>query len=101
MFTIGMFAHEMHIKESKATNFKLECKWNLIRFCFENLLLCILIPKEPWILKEHNLDFDRLCRLEKWSNGAKILVCGGGPSYLSNKKIFTQNIFMVSELKGF
>ena len=48
-----------------------------------------------------NLDFDRLCKLEKWSNGAEILVCGGGPLYLSNKTILIQNKFMVSELKGF
>ena len=26
MFSIGMFAHEMHIKASKVTGFKLECK---------------------------------------------------------------------------
>ena len=47
------------------------------------------------------MDFDRLCKLEKWSNGAEILVCDGRPSYLSNKTIFTQNKFMVSELQGF
>ena len=52
-------------------------------------------------LRKHNLDFDRLCKLEKWSNRAEILVCGRGPSDLSNKTIFTQNKFMVSELQGF
>ena len=50
------------------------------------------------MLVEHNLDFDKLCNLEKWSNGAEILVCNGGPSYLSNKRILAQNKFMVSEL---
>ena len=73
----------------------------LIRFYFKNLLLCILIPKEPWVLKVQNLDFDRLYKLEKWSNGAEILVCDGGPSNLSNKTILTQNKFTVSELQGF
>ena len=58
-------------------------------------------PKEPWILRKCNLDFDRLCKLEKWSNGAEILVCGRGPLYLSNKTILIQNKFTVSELKGF
>ena len=55
-------------------------------------------PKEPSVLKEHNLNIDRLCKLEKWSNGAEILVCGGQPSYLSDKTILTQKKFMVSEL---
>ena len=45
--------------------------------------------------------FDRLRELEKWSNGAEIFVCGGGPLYLSNKTIVIQNKFRVSELKGF
>ena len=67
----------------------------------ENLVLCILIFKGPWVLKKHNLDFNRLCDLEKWSNGAEILVCGGGPLHLSNKTILIQNKFRVSELKGF
>ena len=31
---------------------------------------------------EQNLNFDTLYKLEKWSNGAEILVCDGGPSYL-------------------
>ena len=57
-----------------------------------------LISKEPQDHREHNLNFDRICKLEKWSNEAKILVCGGRPSYLSNKIVFTQNKFMVSEL---
>ena len=51
--------------------------------------------------QKRNLDFDRLCELEKWSNGAEILVCGAGPLYLSNKTILIQNKFTVSELKGF
>ena len=67
----------------------------------ENLVLCILILKEPWVLKKGNLDFDGLCELEKWSNGAAIFVCGGGPLYLSNRTIVIQKKFMVSELKGF
>ena len=67
----------------------------------ENLVLCILIFKEPWVLRKCNLDFDRLCELEKWSNGAEILVCGGGPLYLSNKTILIQNKFRINELKGF
>ena len=67
----------------------------------ENLVLCILILKEPWVLKKGNLDFDRLCELEKWSNGAEIFVCGGRPLYLSNKTIVIQNKFRVNELKGF
>ena len=67
----------------------------------ENLVLCILILEEPWVLKKGNLDFDRLHELEKWSNGATIFVCGRGPLYLSNKRIVIQNKFMVSELKGF
>ena len=50
------------------------------------------------MLKGHNLNFDKLCKLEKWSNEAKILVCGGGPSYLSNKIFFSQNKVVVSEL---
>ena len=33
-------------------------------------LLLVLIPKEPWVFKDHNLNFDRICKLEKWSNGA-------------------------------
>ena len=56
-----------------------------------------LIPKEPRDPRDHNLKFDRLYKLEKWSNGAKILVCGGRPSYLLNKTILTQKKFMVSE----
>ena len=67
----------------------------------KQLVLCILILKEPWILGKLNLDFDRLCELEKWSNGAENLVCGGGPLYLSNKTILIQNKFRVSELIGF
>ena len=42
------------------------------------------------MLREHNLNFDKLCKLEKWSNGAEILVCGGQPPYLSNETILTQ-----------
>ena len=57
-----------------------------------------IVSKEPSVLKEHNLNFGRLCKLEKWSNGAEILVCDGQPSYLSNKTILTQNKFTVSEL---
>ena len=34
----------------------------------------MLAPKEPSVLREHNLNFGRLCKLEKWSNGAEILV---------------------------
>ena len=67
----------------------------------ENLVLCILILKEPWVFKKGNLDFDRLCELELWSNGIEIFVCDGGPPYLSNKTIVIQNKFGVSELKGF
>ena len=51
-----------------------------------------LTPKEPSVLREHNLNFGRLCKLEKWSSGAEILVCGQS-SYLSNKTIFIQNKF--------
>ena len=58
-------------------------------FCFH------LTPKEPLDPREHNLNFDKLCKLKKWSNRAEILVCGGLPSYLS---ILTQNKFKVSEL---
>ena len=50
------------------------------------------------MLREHYLNFGKLCKSNKWSNGAEILVCGGQPSYLSNKTILTQNKFMVSEL---
>ena len=67
----------------------------------ENLVLCILILKEPWVLRKGNLDFDRLCELEKWSKGAEIFVCGGGLLYLSNKTIVIQNKFTVTELIGF
>ena len=67
----------------------------------ENLVLCILFFKKPWVLKKGNLDFDRLRELGKWSNGAEIFVCGGGPLYLSNKTIVIQNKFRISELKGF
>ena len=62
------------------------------------LVIWSLTPKKPRDPKEHNLKFDTLCKLEKWSNWAEILVCGGRPSYLSNKTILTQNKFMVSEL---
>ena len=68
--------------------------------CFQNLVLCMLILKEPWIFKEQNLDFDRLRKLENWSNGAEILICGGRPSYLSNKTMLTQKKFTVSEVQG-
>ena len=67
----------------------------------ENLVLCILILKEPWVLRKCNLDFDRLCELEKWSNGAEILLCSGGPLYLSNKTILIQNKFRISALIRF
>ena len=50
------------------------------------------------MLNEHNLNFDKLRKLEKWSNEAEILVCGGRPSYLSNKIILTQIKFMIGEL---
>ena len=50
------------------------------------------------MLRKHNLNFDKLCKLEKWSNEVEILVCDGQPSYLSNKTILTQNKFMLSEL---
>ena len=50
------------------------------------------------MLKEQNLDFDKLCKLEKWSNEAEIFVCGGGLSYFSSKTILTQNKFTISEL---
>ena len=58
----------------------------------------MLTPKESSVTSGGNLNFDRLCKLEKWSNGAEILVCGGRPSYLSNKIILNQNKFTVSEL---
>ena len=60
-----------------------------------------LISKDPRVLRKHNLNFDRLCKLTKWSNGVKILLCGERPSYLSNKTILTQNKSMVSELYRF
>ena len=47
---------------------------------------------------KHSLDFERPCKLEKWSNGAKNLICGGGSLYLSNKTILAQNNFTVNEL---
>ena len=50
------------------------------------------------MLREHDLNFDRLCKLEKWSNGAEILVYGGWPSYLPNKTILTQKKFTINEL---
>ena len=66
--------------------------------CLSFMSACTLTPTEPSVLMEHNLNFGRLCKLEKWLNGAEILVCGAHPSYLSNKTIFTQNKFMVSDL---
>ena len=53
------------------------------------------------MLRVHNLNFDKLCKLEKCSNGAEILVCSEGLSFFSNKTILTQNKFTVSELCGF
>ena len=50
-----------------------------------NFIISILIPKVSSVPNGDNLNFDKLCKLEKWSNGAEILVCGGRPSYLSNK----------------
>ena len=36
----------------------------------------------------------------KWSNGAKILIGGGGPSYILNKTILTQSyLFFQNKLK--
>ena len=55
-------------KMTKGIGEKLKC---IIKYAF--------IPKEPWMLREHNLNFERLCKLEKWSNEAEILVCGGWP----------------------
>ena len=46
-----------------------------------------------------SLDFDRLRELQNWSNGAALIVCGGGSLYFSNKAVAIQNNFMVSELK--
>ena len=46
-----------------------------------------------------SLDFDRLRKLENWSNGAALIVCDGGSLYFSNKVVVIQNKFMVSELK--
>ena len=45
-----------------------------------------------------SLDFDRLRELQNWSNGAALIVCGGGSLYFSNKAVVIQNKFMVSEL---
>ena len=36
-----------------------------------------LTPKEAQDLREHNLNFDRFFKLEKWSNEFEFLVCGG------------------------
>ena len=58
-------------------------------------------PKESSVPSGDNVNFDKLCKLKKWSNGAKILVCGRRPSHLSNKTILNQNKFIVSELRGF
>ena len=57
-----------------------------------------LAPKVSSMLLEHNLNFNRLCKLEKLLDGFDILHCGGGQSYLSNETIFTQNKFTVSKL---
>ena len=82
----------LHFKLIFSLHFK------LISFLPPSLGDCTLIPKEASVLREHNLNFDRLCKLEKWLNGAEILAHGRQPSYLSNKTILTQNKFMVSEL---
>ena len=39
MLSTGIFAHEMRIKASKVSNFKLARRWLLIRFCLEKPLL--------------------------------------------------------------
>ena len=49
---------------------------NLLLRC-KKLLKYFIIPKEPSVLKEHNLNLNRLCKLEKWSKEAEILVCCG------------------------
>ena len=46
-----------------------------------------------------SLDFDRLRELQNLSNGAALIVCGGGSLYFSNKAVVIQNNFTVSELK--
>ena len=77
-------------------NFYLLCTTTVVLHI--NIGYKLLTSKEPNVLREHNLNFNRLCKLEKWSNEAEILVCGGQPSYLSNKTILTQNKFTVNEL---
>ena len=79
----------------KIFNFRTQLRQLKNFFIFKDVLVN---SKEPSVLREHNLNFDKLCKLEKSSNGAEILVCGGQPSYLSKKTILTQNKFTVSEL---
>ena len=66
---------------------KLNKKYNVIHFVVKYTFKPL---KNQVFPSGDNLNFDRLCALEKWSNGAEILVCGGRPSYLSNKTIFNQ-----------
>ena len=58
----------------------------------------LLTLKVSSVPSGNNLNFDKLCKLEEWSDGAEILVCGGRPSYLSKKTILNQNKFTISEL---
>ena len=51
------------------------------------------------LYSQFQLDFDRLHELQNWSNGAALIICGGGSLYFSNKAVVIQNNFTVSELK--
>jgi hypothetical protein len=55
MFSIGIFAHEMRIKASKVSNFKLVRRWLLIRFCLEKLLSHIALLIRITITLLHKL----------------------------------------------
>jgi len=55
MFSTRIFAHEMHIKASKVSNFKLVRRWLLIRFCLEKTLSHIAVLTGITITVLHKL----------------------------------------------
>ena len=62
----------------------------------ENLVLCILILKKPWVLKKGNLDFDRLRELEKWSNGLQFLYVAEGHYIFQRQLSFKTSLWSVN-----
>ena len=83
-------------KHKIVQNFKATCSFCNFESLENNHFGCYgslgikLTPQELSVLRDPNLNFRRLCKLEKWSSGVEILVCGGRPSYLSNKTILAQ-----------